>query len=150
MRKYIICLIILILCFCGCTPIEQSTQETEAPYCTVLPTNYIPTIVPYKQIITLTDDNFDYYINSHVPVVVDFWFDLCGHCSEFNTIIEELAKHNDGSFIVGKLNIKDYPMISERYNISEAPVIVIFQNGEITYQHAGAISLAELYKLLQN
>lgn len=154
MRKYIFCILISIISFCACIPKNESIHETEAPYCTVLPTIYqteaLTTPTPYQSVIMLTEDNFDNCINSNIPIVVDFWLDLCGHCQEFEPIIEELAKHSDGSYIVSKLNIKDYPLIRERYNIFDAPTIIIFKNGEIIYQHTGMLSVLEIISIITN
>ena len=89
-------------------------------------------------IVTGTLDNFDAVINGELPVLVDFWATWCGPCRMVSPFIEQLADEYEGRVTFMKVNVDEEPELCERYRISSIPNLVLFKDGDILEQSAGA------------
>jgi len=95
--------------------------------------------------ITLTNANFDNEVlKSDLPVLVDFWAVWCGPCKMIAPAVARLADNHAGKLKVGKVNVDEHPDLSQKYNISSIPTLVVFKDGKIVNQKIGAVSLAVL------
>jgi len=86
-------------------------------------------------------------LSSKLPVVVDFWAEWCAPCKIMAPTIEALARELEGRARVGKLNVDDNSVVSDRYGIQGIPTVMIFGGGEVKEQVVGVTSheyLAEL------
>jgi thioredoxin 1 len=79
-------------------------------------------------------------LQSHEPVLVDFWAAWCGPCRSMNPTIESLAR----DFKVCKVNVDTNQELAARYQISSIPALMIFKNGRIVAQHVGVVPEAKL------
>jgi thioredoxin 1 len=61
--------------------------------------------------------------------MVDFWAEWCPPCRMMNPIIEQTADAQK-EIVVAKVNVDDFPELSQKYNISSIPTIAFFKNGE--------------------
>jgi len=96
--------------------------------------------------ITLTDKNFKSEVLDKKGIfLVDFWAAWCGPCQMLAPIIEEIAKEYENKVLVGKLNVDDYPNISEQYNVQGIPTVIIFKDGKIVEQFVG-VQPKEVYQ----
>lgn len=103
--------------------------------------------------ITVTDANFDSEVlKSDTPVLVDFWAVWCGPCRMLDPIVEEIAKELAGKVKVGKVNVDENPMVTQKFGIMSIPTIMIFKSGTVVKQFIGVQSketlLSELNKLI--
>ncbi len=96
-----------------------------------------------------TDDNFDgEVVKSDIPVVVDFWAEWCGPCQLVGPVIDELATEYAGKVKIGKLDVDKAPQTSQRFNITNIPTILVFQNGEPVERILGARSKKDYKSVL--
>ena len=96
-----------------------------------------------------TDSNFDSdVLKSDKPVLVDLWAEWCGPCRMLTPIIDELHTEYEGKAVIGKLNVDENPMVSEKYGVRSIPTLLIFKNGELVDKQVGVVSKSVLVKKL--
>ncbi len=98
----------------------------------------------------INEDSFKKYVlESKLPVLVDFFADWCGPCKTMAPVLAELADQFEGRFKVVKVNIENSQQITEQYNISSIPTLIIFKNGQESRQVVGALPKTELESMMQ-
>jgi len=81
--------------------------------------------------IHLTDDTFEeLVVNSHLPVLVDFWAPWCGPCRMIAPIVEELAVKYAGRAVIAKVNTDEHQDMAGHLGIMGIPTLILFQDGE--------------------
>ncbi|QJC34534.1 thioredoxin [Enterobacteriaceae endosymbiont of Donacia crassipes] len=98
-------------------------------------------------IINLNDKNFQQEINKTNLVLVDFWAEWCNPCKIFSKVLEEVSLEYK-NIIFTKLNIENYKVITEKYNIRSVPTILLFKNGNIIDKIIGSITKIQLKNFL--
>ena len=95
--------------------------------------------------VVLNDENFaEEVLNSKVPVLVDFWAEWCAPCLMVAPAIEEISRKYAGRLKVGKLNVDENPLMTAKYGILSIPTFIIFKEGKVLDETAGAMSMAAL------
>jgi len=87
-------------------------------------------------------------LKSELPVLVDFYADWCGPCRTMASVLEELADQFESRLKVLKVDIEKNQSLSEYYNITSIPTLIIFKNGQVIKQQVGALSRAELEEMI--
>lgn len=99
----------------------------------------------------LTDANFDEkVVQSSEPVLVDFTATWCGPCRMMAPTVDALATEYHGRVKVGKLDIDQNPMVTEKYGISSIPALLVFKNGEVIDRVIGVQSKEKLAGMLND
>jgi thioredoxin 1 len=93
--------------------------------------------------------SFDGFINSDVPVVVDFWADWCMPCRIMAPVMDELAQAYAGKARFGKVNVDENQPIASRYGIMSIPHFLIFKNGTRVEKIVGAVGRGPLEAALK-
>ena len=95
-------------------------------------------------VVKLDSLSFDGFLNTDMPVLVDFWADWCMPCRMMAPVMDELAKEYAGKARFGKINVDENPQIASRYGIMSIPHFLIFKNGTRVEKIVGAVGRGPL------
>lgn len=102
-----------------------------------------------SRVVELNSSNFDSMLRTSKRMFVDFWAPWCKPCVRMNPLIERMAdKHN--SIVFAKVNVEEQNDIASRFHISSIPAYVLFRDSHPSSSRIGAMSEAELEKLVQD
>lgn len=99
-----------------------------------------------KNLISL--EHYNAMINDSIPVLVDFYAPWCGPCRKLKPILEEIQKEYSGKVKVVRINIEENVELAQKMNVSELPVIMIYQKNKLQTRINTLVSKEELLKIL--
>jgi len=76
------------------------------------------------------DRDFDEILKNSKPLVlIDFFATWCGPCTKLHPVLEKLAEASDDYDII-KVDVDENPDLSEKFNVSAVPTLLIFKDGK--------------------
>jgi len=84
------------------------------------------------EVISIEGGNFEEFISSDVPVVVDFWQTGCGACMMLEPVYKEVAGEMKGKMKFAKFQIdkEGNEKIADKYDIKATPTMIVFKRGK--------------------
>lgn len=82
-----------------------------------------------SKIVLLNEANFDKGIKSGL-VLVDFYADWCRPCKMMQPVLEEVANEYQSKIVISKLNTDQNKYLSQKYQITGIPAMILFKNGK--------------------
>lgn len=109
----------------------------------------IPLVEDNKNILTLTDKNFQFQTKNKV-VLVDFWASWCAPCRMMAPVLNDVASDLTGNNYVGKVNIEQYQSLAQKYNVRNIPTLILFKNGTEVNRFVGIKNKEFILKQINN
>jgi len=99
----------------------------------------------------LTAANFAAHAHkAELPLVVDFWASWCGPCQSFAPVFSQAAVELEPNFRFGKINTEQQQQLAAQFNIRSIPTLMVFKQGKVVAQQAGAFPKQAFYQWLSN
>jgi thioredoxin 1 len=100
--------------------------------------------------VVVTGENFKTEVlDSHIPVLADFWAEWCVPCKMVGPILEQMAEQYEGKIKVVKINVDEEGELASNYNIVSIPTILLFNGGDVVKQQIGAVPKKTLEELIK-
>ena len=97
----------------------------------------------------ITDQNFQEFMNSGLPLVVDFSATWCGPCKKVVQALDEIEPDYEGKVIFGKCDVDECEELSMKYGIRNVPTILFIKDGNVVEKQVGAAAKNALIDKLQ-
>lgn len=78
-------------------------------------------------------------LESHIPVVVDFYADWCGPCRILAPTLRKLSEEFDGLVKIVKVNVDAEPELANQFQVRTIPMLAVFVEGQLVGQSSGVI-----------
>ena len=86
---------------------------------------------------------------SNPKVLVNFYADWCAPCKKMQPYMLKLQKDLNEKITVSRIDAEVHKTLISEMKIDELPVLILYENGQPTWQHKGFISEKDLKKQLQ-
>ncbi|QSQ22350.1 thioredoxin [Pyxidicoccus parkwayensis] len=98
--------------------------------------------------VEITKDNFKETVAKEGIVILDWWAAWCGPCRAFAPTFEAAStKHPD--IVFGKIDTDAQPELSGAFEIRSIPTLMVFRDGILLFEQAGALPAAALEDLVK-
>lgn len=93
---------------------------------------------------------FEDYLKGQSLVLVDFYAEWCGPCKMMSPVIHSLKKKIGDQAKILKIDVDKNPSVMQTYQIRGVPTFILFRNGRIVWEQAGAVSEQTLLQEIQS
>ncbi len=99
--------------------------------------------------IGMTMDQFNELLNTDKLVLVDYYADWCGPCRKMKPYLEEIGTAMSDKVRVVRINVDDNQKLVKELKVFDLPVLQLYKNKQVVWQHAEYIGKEEVLKQLQ-
>lgn len=91
----------------------------------------------------ITPEAFQQMLKTDKYVLVDFSAKWCGPCKKVTPMVRQIAIENSNVQLI-EIDVDDNDLLANSMNINAIPLLHIYKNGKLHWQHVGLISKKEV------
>lgn len=99
---------------------------------------------PLPWLVNASDATFPHEVSASVAVLVDLWAPWCGPCRVVGPQLEALSREYAGRLKVVKVNVDENPGLSQQFQATSIPTLVVIKGERVVDRIVGAMPPAEL------
>ncbi|WP_298238415.1 thioredoxin [uncultured Algibacter sp.] len=92
--------------------------------------------------------NFNAIINSHTPVLIDFYAHWCGPCKTLAPILKDVKKELEGTIKIIKIDVDKNQALATKYQVRGVPTMMLFKNGKQLWRQSGVLQKGEIIAII--
>ena len=92
--------------------------------------------------------NFETFIKSEKPVLIDFFATWCGPCKALAPILKQVKDSLGERITILKIDVDKNQQISNQYQVRGVPTMILFKEGKQLWRQSGVLSLDEIIKTI--
>lgn len=88
--------------------------------------------MPAQHIVNISEANLHQVLEQSVttPVLFYFWSERSPHCQTLTPMLDKLATHYQGQFLLAKVDCDAEQMLASQFGLRAIPTLYLFQNGQ--------------------
>ena len=114
----------------------------------ILKWNAIGLEKPTEKIIGMCSQEYAELLKSDKKVLVNFYAEWCEPCRKMAPYILKMQKELKDNVVIVRLNADENKTLLKDLKIDELPVLILYENKEVKWRHAGYLSEKDLKKQL--
>lgn len=91
---------------------------------------------------------FKEFLNSDLPVLVDFYATWCGPCKMMSPILEDVASKMKGKVKIVKVDVDKNPNAAEAYQVRGVPTLILFKQSKPVWRQSGVVQANQLIQII--
>ena len=101
--------------------------------------------LPSSLVDEVTVENFQSEVlEAKLPVVIDFYAPWCAPCRQLAPLLDEMAEEYQGCIRFVKVNSDEQMELSNQYEITSLPTLVLMEHGSVVGQISGLPTAEQL------
>jgi len=104
-----------------------------------------------SDVVDLTNDNFDSYVDGSKPAFIEFYAPWCGHCKKLAPEYELVGtafRSKASSVLVARVDCDSYGEVCQRYDVSGYPTLKWFQTPEEVQPYSSGRTAEDIIKFI--
>jgi thioredoxin len=103
---------------------------------------------PTDKIVGMSSQEYNKLLNTDKKVLIDFYAEWCAPCKKMAPYLSKMQTEMSDKVVIIRLNADENKTLMHEMKIEELPTLLLYENKELKWKHAGFISEDDLKKQL--